>query len=256
MKQQQRRFGFTIVELLVVIAIIGILAGLLSTAIVHMVETSRNAKNKNDAMLLQAACMQYYHDMKRWPISRDYLNANLKLKKGTYKIAGSNTDQDSYSYTLSFYENNGLIIGNLIDATLPDGTAKSFLDLKGFLTPEQDGLSENDYPCTAMADALLVTRGEATYSDPASEKYGNSIPRRKNPVLVYRAQFIVCPHCDKGYTKTADRRYCDNTDCSYYKSNGDYYRFTAKERKRTISRGQPFRFTFDFNNNSCTVTAN
>ena len=48
MKQQQRRFGFTIVELLVVIAIIGILAGLLSTAIVHMVETSRNAKNKND----------------------------------------------------------------------------------------------------------------------------------------------------------------------------------------------------------------
>ena len=61
------RRGFTLIELLIVVAIVGILAGIVSSAIVKVTRTAANKRNENNARRLQAAISEYWHDIGTLP---------------------------------------------------------------------------------------------------------------------------------------------------------------------------------------------
>ena len=170
--------AFTLIELLLVIAIIGILAGLLSSAILKITKTAADKRNANNAGRLEAAIVEYWHDMGRWPIPTD-AKPVLKKGKGTGLVGSADEGNsiDTYTYELSYRETNNEVVGLLLDTVLPDGTKKSFLDLNGFSTPAKPTVSS--WPVSDVVDARLAYRGEATDED------GKPVAARKDPVLVY-----------------------------------------------------------------------
>ena len=250
MKKSPFRAGFTLIELLIVIAIIGILAGLLSTAIMKLTKTAVDKRNKNNAERLEAAIVEYWHDMGRWPIDK---NAKPVLKEGKGSAlagsaeAASGTSIATYRYEMSFRENNDEVVGYLLDAQLPDGTRKNFLDLNGYSTPVESSVSK--WPVREVVDARLAYRGEAT------DDSGKAVPARKKPVLVYFAPFIKCPHCETYYPLTGSRNFCTDDDCKYWKNSGKRYRFTKAEKRRPYQFAQPYKIVFDFQNNVVDVSA-
>ena len=162
MKLPRPRSGFTLIELLIVVAIIGILAALVSSAIMKLTKTAANKRNVNNAERLEAAIVEYWHDMGRWPIPKKGLT--ITPGKGT-GLAGSSDegkDVDTYSYTTAFKANNNEIVEKLINATLPDGTQKTFLDLHGFSTPID---ASGDGPYEDVVDAYLAYTGDARKPD-------------------------------------------------------------------------------------------
>lgn len=244
-----RRSGFTLIELLIVVCIIGILAGLLSTAILQLTKTAADKRNKNNAERLEAAIVEYWHDMGRWPLPK---GAKPTLKKGSGEGLRGSEDEgqsvDTFTYSVSYAGDNDLIVGNLLDAVLPDGTKKTFLDLNGFTTPVEPSVAK--WPVRDVVDARLAYRGEATDDE------GKAISARKKPVLVYFAPFVKCPHCETYFSLTGSRDYCTNDDCAYRKQEGKRYRFSRDEKRRPLQLAQPFRISFDLMNNVVEVHAN
>ena len=134
MKRSLRRSGFTLIELLVVVAIIGILAALVSSAILKLTKTAASKRNTNNAERLEAAIVEYWHDMGRWPLPK---GARPKIKKVEHGYKGLEGSKDAgndvtvQTYTMSYAADNHKVVNNLLDATLEDGTTKTFLDLHG-----------------------------------------------------------------------------------------------------------------------------
>lgn len=76
----KRRNGFTLMEMMVVIAIIGILAALLSTVVVRMIHSGKEATAKNDITMIYAACEEYKLKFGEYP---SIAGGNLKFTSGT-----------------------------------------------------------------------------------------------------------------------------------------------------------------------------
>jgi prepilin-type N-terminal cleavage/methylation domain-containing protein len=184
------RSAFTLIELLIVIAIIGILAGLVSSAIVKVTRTAATKRAENNGRRLQSAITEYWHDMGYLPLTTDKneLKKILKIVKNVKVDPETQEKTVSISYRVVFCGDNNAVVQMLLSATLPDGNPKSFLDLHGFQTPvKQNGT----WPCTEVADAWLVYNGEAVDSD------GKRIPRRDDPVLAYFTKLVRCPECER-----------------------------------------------------------
>jgi len=242
MKLPLRRAGFTLIELLVVIAIIGILAALVSSAIMKLTKTAANKRNINNAERLEAAIVEYWHDMGRWPLPK---NAKPKITPGTGRAlddgSGSSGTVDTFSYTMSYSIDNFQIVKNLLQETLPDGTAKTFLDLHGFSIPTD---TSGTGPYEDVVDAYV-----------ALAKEDGTVDKSKlNAPLVYFAPFLQCPRCQKYYSASGSRTFCDNGDCP---GNGDgkRYRFTRSQKAHPVSRGMPFVISFDLFSNVVKVQA-
>ena len=260
-----KRSGFTLIELLVVIAIIGILAALLFSGVFGLLNQSASARNKDNAELLQAAIMEYWHDQGRWPIPKGHKPS--KVGRQTHRQTDSEgheiqgTDYETYQYKLVYgalgsdgrikdngngraNSGNDVIVKILLDAKVGTQKAdKRYLDLGPFITtPYEDHADPTTltYPIEDQVSA----RG-------LEEK---AISGALQVPLLFQANFIRCPHCGKLYPEGGGRTTCNSRDCDYYKEKNKFYRFTAAELRRKIRGAKPYVITFDFINNKCDVS--
>lgn len=254
-----KRSAFTLIELLVVIAVIGLLAGLLFTGVLGLVGQSRAAANKDNASLLSAAIMEYWHDQGRWPIPKGH--KPKKVGRRTVRDTDSEgaeiegTDREIYQYKLVYGAldktgkvlkdyNNDQIVKILLSAKVGKlKEDKSYLDLGPFITcPYEDGTDADtvSYPIDEVVPAGGL--------EEAAKEGKIKVP------LLFRSSFMQCPHCKKLYPTGGGRRTCDNRSCDYYVANNKFYRFSAKERKGNVQGAKPYVITFDFLNNKCDVT--
>lgn len=237
-----RRRGFTLIELLIVIGIIGILAGLVSSAIVKVTRTAANKRNANNARRLLAAVTEYWHDKGRWPIED---NPPLKVQKKVKEWQDPNTGEKKkdvqISYCRTYCADNNEVVKRLLNVEVSDGTTKDFLDLHGFQTPvKQDGT----WPCAEVADAFLVYNGEAVDED------GKKIPKRADPVLAYFTKIVSCPDCGQLVISQTGAT-CKNM---VRKGSGEDeetcgHVFTKKDLEASFSGAMPFVIEMDVNNN-------
>ena len=239
------RRGFTLIELLIVVAIVGILAGIVSSAIVKVTRTAANKRNENNARRLQAAISEYWHDigtLPGLPKNKSELKKILKLVKNVKENQETEEKTVSISYRAVFAANNNSGVQALLNATLDDGKVKTFLDLHGFQTPvKQDGT----WPCTEVADAWLVYNGEAEDSE------GNKIPKRNDPVLAYFTKLVRCPECDRVLLHQPGA-VCKKEKISVGGQKvevGCGHVFTKSELEAGFTGAMPYVIEFDIDNN-------
>ena len=184
--------------------------------------------------------------MGRWPLPK---NKKPKINPGKGQgLAGSadeGNEVDTYSYTMSFRADNSDVVEKLLDATLPDGTQKTFLDLHGFSTPID---ASGSGPYEDVVDAYLAYNGDARKPD------GSAFTQKK-PTLVYFAPFLECPECHTFYAAGGSRTFCTSKDCPHYKSSGKQYRFTKSQKAHPVSKAMPFVIDFDLFSNVVNVRA-
>ena len=258
-----RRSGFTLIELLVVIAVIGLLAGLLFTGVLGLVKQGRNAANKDNEALLSAAIMEYWHDQGRWPIPKGHKPKKVG-RKTVYDSDSEGGDiqetaHEVYEYKLVYGKldkngrvtsgyNNSEIVKILLSAKVKSkGGAeveKQYLDLGPFVTcPYEDGTD---------ADSAQYPIDEVIPAGGLEEKAKSG--QVKVPLL-YRSQFMQCPHCKKLYPVGGGRRTCGSRSCPDYEANHKQFdRFKAAELKGNFEGAKPYVISFDFINNKCDVT--
>lgn len=175
------RSGFTLIELLIVIAIIGVLVGFISSAVLRITRTSAEKRAANNARVLEAAILEYWHDNGKWPVGKDKPSKVSKTYSGLDSSTGGQAEDMKYvgTYNLTYYADNYKIVKNLIDTTLPDGTHKTYLDLRGFATPAK---ITKTFPVDDTVDAAQALEGTAVDSD------GKKVSVSKNDlVLVWRS---------------------------------------------------------------------
>ena len=260
-----KRSGFTLIEILVVIAIIGILAGLLFSGVFGLLNQSANAKNQDNAALLSAAIMEYWHDQGRWPIPKNHkpkkVNRQTHHQQDNEGQDIEGTDYETYQYKLVYgaigkngkvadngygreHSNNDEIVKILLDAKVgKNKSPKKYIDLGPFITVPYDENVDPDTISYPIEDQVSARGLEDSV-----------ISGKVKAPLLFQTSFIRCPKCGKLYPAGGGRRTCDSRDCEYYKSQGKYYRFKASELKGNVKGAKPYVITFDFLNNKCDVT--
>ncbi len=220
------RNGFTLVEMLIVIGVLSVLIGMLAPAILKNVKIAQRKGRANERAVLQAAIVEYWHDQKKWPI-----------KEG-------DTPKKSNNYKITYGDNNYEVFNKLINADFGgQKKIKDYIDPSRHITTAQD---EDDYPSFAAVKLNEVLEGL------------NGVSHRSDPVLVYWADFMKCPHCpsSSGAEQYADidASECKSDECEYFKENSTRYKFESGDRKASIRGLRPFKVTFDLLNNTVSVS--
>ena len=86
------RSGFTIVELLVVIAIIGVLIGIVTTAVASSVKNGRMRRAEAMGRALEQAIAAYYAQEGKWPDAIESRSGNMG-NKTSYTFSATEADQ-------------------------------------------------------------------------------------------------------------------------------------------------------------------
>lgn len=74
--------GFTLIEIMVVVVIIGILAAIITPAIIDRVEQARITRAKTDIQTIEAALKMYRIDNSRYPTTEQGLEALVRKPAG------------------------------------------------------------------------------------------------------------------------------------------------------------------------------
>lgn len=151
----KQRFGFTLVELLVVIAIIGALVALLLPAVQNVRETARKTQCLNNMKQVLLGMSAYESSKGRYP---GYIEPIQRSNKEfvtidtsggiTGSYFGSSGSQNKSSATTSWaavilpHIDQGPIYDNLVDASVPDGDARTLIrQLEIYICPSDSELS-------------------------------------------------------------------------------------------------------------------
>jgi len=86
------RKGFSIVEILVVVAILGILLGIVSSAVVGSVKNGRKRRAEAMCSMLNQAIATYYQQVGRWPSKIESKSGSMG-SKSKYTFTGSEADE-------------------------------------------------------------------------------------------------------------------------------------------------------------------
>ena len=257
--------GFTLVELLLVVAIIGLLAGLLFSAVFGVTRRANEKRNENNRKLFQAAIVEYRHDVGKWPIP-DADAAATKAELQEYNVAGTAKTRKGVVWKLTYgavdgngnvlFKNNDVIVECLLNGKVGSKeTKKRYLDLRPFLTTETG--TEKKYLSDETEETMSAD--EALRNGSSDRKKGKNIP------LVYRSQFVKCPVCGTVQTETSIRSNqmfcknnwgCHDTEAHPDDEEGEAppHTFTLAELKsRSVDGAMPYKVTFDFVNNTCSV---
>ena len=267
--KDMKRSGFTLIELLLVIAVIGLLAGLLFTGVLGLVGQSRNAANKDNAAILSAAIMEYWHDQGRWPVPTGHKPTKTN-KRTIYKTDGDGNEEtegtEVYTYKLVYgaldrdgkIKNNGYGVEHSNNDEIVKILVSATVKTKGGGTTEKRYLSLEPFITTPYADGDQINPNTVRYPIeepvPARGLEGDVKQGKVKAPLLFRSKFIQCPHCKKLYPVGGGRRTCDSRDCQYYQDHDKFYRFQAAELKGNAEGAKPYVITFDFINNKCDVT--
>lgn len=84
--------GFTIVEILVVVAILGILLGIVSTAVTGSVKNGRKRRAEAMCSMLNQAIATYYQQEGKWPSTIESRSGNMG-NKSKYTFSGDDADK-------------------------------------------------------------------------------------------------------------------------------------------------------------------
>lgn len=256
-----KKNGFTLIELLVVVAVIGILIGVLFHGVFGVTKVSNKKRNANNAQLVEAAIMEYRHDMGKWPIpDEDATGATAKTQETGSGSGSSNArKRKNIVWTLVYGEvdgstgsvkgkNNDVVVEYLLNGKLGAKKAdKKYLDLHTFTTTE-DG----------TASKYMVEGTEETVS--AYEWWRDHGGNGKGLALVYRAKFVQCPVCKK-YVEQPNGQ-CDSRTCHDTEQNPDAgdsapsHIFSERELSHAVEGALPYKITFDFVNSAVKVETN
>lgn len=142
-----KRRGFTIVELIAVIAIIGILLGIVTTAVSSSVKNARKRKADASIQLLQQAFATYKAQKGYWP---GFSSAGVTGSTPTRGAEKDNTD---------YYEISDSDVRKMIKAIV-DETRKGnpLMDISGLFVATKSGTRGSKVHGMDILDALRGTR--------------------------------------------------------------------------------------------------
>lgn len=123
--------GFTIVELLVVIAILGVLLGIVSTAITGVVRNGRSKRADAMCSALQQAINTYYTMRGEWPSAIENKAKNMG---------------DETTYTFSPDETDG-IFREIVRASVGSGAAAPLIDAHALFVADGTRLKNGGEGC-------------------------------------------------------------------------------------------------------------
>ncbi len=162
-----KRRGFTIVELIAVIAIIGILLGIVTTAVSSSIQNGRKRKAEASFSLLQQAFATYKAQKGKWPGFGDTVS-------GKTPTEGDEKDNTDY------YEISESDVRKMIKAIVDESRkGNPLMDVSGLFVATKSGTRGSKVRGMDILDALRGTRKnksgvsiDALYYGYPEEKHG------------------------------------------------------------------------------------
>lgn len=147
------RRGFTIVELLMVIGVIGILMGIVTTAAMGSLKSSRSQKASALCQIVEQGLATYYAQFDKWPEPM-----GSKIANGSIGTRSNNEGYNNQSDDNMYILDNGEVqqmIRNIVEIS---AKGNPMLDISGLFVSRDQGESNGHGYGTDLFDAVRGTK--------------------------------------------------------------------------------------------------